>query len=94
MGLRELPFKTFLMKTNCSVTFLAASAIGWLTACDGPSSQAPPTKNTAPVVASPPPPDTTRPAKAAGRPVPFVSPTKVGRLLGPQTPSPPGSRTR
>ncbi|WP_201982752.1 hypothetical protein [Hymenobacter rubidus] len=26
-------------------------------------------------------------------PVPFVNPTKIGRTLGPRTPSPPASRT-
>lgn len=40
-------------------------------------------------------PATAAPKVRAGAPaVPFVTPTKIGRLLGDKSPSPPASRTR
>jgi hypothetical protein len=68
-----------------------------LGACNSSPSQAPAAGATAqaPVAAA----DTlaadTLPSRPAPRAtVPFVNPTKVGRVLGSQTPSPPASRTR
>ena len=63
-----------------------------LAACNGPAAQSPTAAAPAPAAA----PDTAalRPSRPATGPVPFVNGTKVGRLLGPQTPSPAASRTR
>jgi uncharacterized lipoprotein YbaY len=38
--------------------------------------------------------DTLNRVRAPRQPVPFVAPTKIGRILGDQSPSPPASRTR
>ena len=67
-----------------------------LVACNGPAAQQPPTAAAPPPTVSAAAPDTAAPRRAqppAG-PVPFVNGTKVGRLLGPQSPSPAASRTR
>ncbi|MBF9223024.1 hypothetical protein [Hymenobacter ruricola] len=76
--------------------FLAAlllAAAGTLGACnDSPVAHDAPATTPPPVPAAPAP-DTTSPGRA-GRAVPFVNPTKVGRVLGNRTPSPPASRTR
>jgi hypothetical protein len=65
-----------------------------LGACNSPIADQPITGNQS----APPPVDSIAPPDTvAARPVqvvPFVSPTKVGRALGEQTPSPPASRTR
>lgn len=66
-----------------------------LAACNGPAGQAPPATATAPGPQAPAPDSAAaRLARPAPGPVPFVNGTKVGRLLGPQTPSPPATRTR
>lgn len=65
-----------------------------LGACNSPVADQPITGDQpAPPADSIAPPDTvaTRPVRSA---VPFVSPTKVGRVLGEQSPSPAASRTR
>ena len=66
-----------------------------LAACNGPADQ-PSAAAAPPPVAPPVAPDTAahRSARPAAKPVPFVNGTKVGRLLGPQSPSPAASRTR
>jgi hypothetical protein len=71
---------------------IASTLLG---ACDNaPSTSVPITGNhpTAPkpVVAA----DTTVSTPPAGGAAPFVNPTKAGRVLGSQSPSPPESRTR
>lgn len=81
------------MKLPLPLVLLAG--LGTLAACDS----APSTSATQPDSrATPPPPallpDTTRPASQANGKVPFVPSTKIGRILGSQSPSPPASRTR
>ncbi|MBJ6110900.1 hypothetical protein JAO73_17895 [Hymenobacter sp. BT523] len=71
---------------------LLLAAAGALVACNGSPVNNQPATGALPAPA-PATPDTTRPARA-GRAVPFVPPTKVGRVLGNGTPSPPNSRTR
>ncbi|MDO7851622.1 hypothetical protein [Hymenobacter convexus] len=36
--------------------------------------------------------DTLKRTRVPGQPVPFVAPTKIGRILGERSPSPPASR--
>ena len=66
-----------------------------LAACNGPAAQSPTATGPAPA-SSATGPDTAarRPSRPTTDPVPFVNGTKVGRLLGPQTPSPAASRAR
>jgi len=80
------------MKKNRAAVLLALAAT-LLAACNGSAPDQPITGNhpAPPATDSIAPPDTTAPA--AGSPVPFVNPTKVGRALGEQSPSPPASRT-
>ena len=81
------------MKKNRAIGLLALAA-ALLGGCNGSAADQPITGNhpappAANAVAAP---DTTAPA--SGEPVPFVNPTKAGRALGEQTPSPPASRIR
>lgn len=76
-------------------TLLIATASLLLGGCnDAPSTRVPVTGDRpaapTPAVAA----DTTAPTPSASGAVPFVNPTKVGRVLGSQSPSPPASRTR
>ena len=62
-----------------------------LAACqDKPSQPAATTEVSAPVADSTA--DTLRRVRTPSSKVPFVAPTKIGRVLGPKSPSPPASR--
>ena len=69
---------------------LIATASALLGACNNTPATSDHPAPPAPAVAT----DTTASAPSAGGAVPFVNPTKVGRVLGSQSPSPPASRTR
>ncbi len=74
---------------------LIASASTLLGACDNaPATSVPTTGDHPAAVTSAVTADTTAPTPPTGGAVPFVNPTKVGRVLGSQSPSPPASRTR
>ncbi|SFQ25415.1 hypothetical protein [Hymenobacter arizonensis] len=89
------------MQITHAVRGLLVAAGAWLAACNGPAAESPVAQD-APATASAPTPapatateaDTVQMSRPASNPVPFVTPSKAGRLLGPQTPSPPASRTR
>lgn len=79
---------------NQCLAALLLAVVGVLAAChDSPSVHDQPItgNHPAPVAAG-----ATRDTVATkpGGPVPFVNPTKVGRVLGSQSPSPPASRTQ
>lgn len=77
------------MNTFTTALLLAAGTLG---ACNSS-----PVSHDSPETNTPPPPDTTAvvdTTRRTGGAVPFVAPTKARRVLGPQTPSPPASRTR
>ena len=84
------------MKTIPTIA-LCLAAIGLLGACDGPPARPPATTSAEahPAVAGVDTPATPAPkARAEAPAAPFVTPTKIGRLLGDKSPSPPASRTR
>lgn len=68
--------------------FLVAGAL--LGACQDKPSQPTNTEAAAPVADSTA--DTLKRVRTPGGNVPFVAPTKIGRVLGPTSPSPPASR--
>ncbi|UOQ96453.1 hypothetical protein MUN81_14515 [Hymenobacter sp. 5317J-9] len=75
-----------------AIAALLLSAAGALAACNGSPVNDQPAASLAPLPAATPP-DTTRAARTR-RTVPFVPQTKLGRVLGNTTPSPPASRSR
>jgi hypothetical protein len=79
------------MKTTAAFFFATLSVL--LGACDGSSSR-PPASAGAPdaPLHTEVPADSLKRTSGTKQPVPFVSPTKVGRILGDRTPSPPASR--
>jgi hypothetical protein len=79
------------MKKNRAFGLLAL-AVALLGGCQGSAADQPITGNhpAPPTTNAAAPPDTTAPASS--KQVPFVNPTKAGRALGEQTPSPPASR--
>ncbi|WP_426058197.1 hypothetical protein [Hymenobacter sp. B1770] len=83
------------MQITHAVRGLLIAGGAWLAACNGPAAQSP-VEGDAPASAATPTvmPDSTRKGQSSSGPVPFVNPTKAGRLFGPQTPSPPASRNR
>jgi hypothetical protein len=80
--------------TNAPLAVRLLPLLLLLGACTSPASDQPITGNqpAAPLADSLVVPDTA--ASRPAQPVPFVNPTKVGRALGEQSPSPPASRTR
>lgn len=82
-----------MRKKSMAFAGIFGVACALLGACqDKPSQPAGTTEATAPVADSTA--DSLKRVQVPSGNVPFVSPTKIGRVLGEKSPSPPASRTR